>query len=432
MFWISSDETCLLLLLLLCEVNHSSWGGSVAKGKMSRVNAPDEETKEKNWACVESLEGPRCVYSPLSERLKFVRGQDQEAFYSEDDCLSSSCYQQGPTMLKNPNLVSLVSEYLDFKTFKDLIRYDQLIEAATAKQLANLAEFERKADATARQILSRPIQNLPAFRNDLVAEAKMGSISSETEAVLAGIVYQFIIQPKPAQIVRARTGLPDAPMLSIVKDVFPDSYSDFVWAFIPPDAKGTQADWLDFTDKRWASRLTPDGIRRIGRLWGGWIKPPGQLDGLLRGLSWHLDRQEASGAPLWGDPHIVATLLETVMDIMFDDNEMSDSRAVLLNNLLKRAGHVKAAERLHHLRRSFGNLKLPISRDKDALFATYMQALIADTDDLSLAYRLLEHVLPGLPLTRLALRELQETVPEPRQEPDRYESIPRGMSMYFM
>lgn len=226
------------------------------------------QRRTKEWACIPTLAGPRCVRPDQKTRSSL---ETKQWFETERDCLESNCYRQDTFHIASPDLVDLVGQYLDLESLTELSKVDPYTEqdvsdalgiAKRARELKRLLDIGHHATwEHLDKILSYRAPLDDAKRRD--TETRAATLALQDDISFAGnrfrgptTSYRFLDKNKR--------------ILKIVKRlVSPRRYSKFVWSLVGPYGENADllAAELDMTDPQWPFGTNGTANREIVRAW---------------------------------------------------------------------------------------------------------------------------------------------------------------------
>lgn len=380
--------------------------------------------RKKEWACVKSLAGPRCIYSPT-----MGESNESSGFYTEDECLASDCYRLGPDMLETPDLVSLMSEYLGVRDLEQLAMHDQPTEAAIARQ----RDLRSSAKAMVDNIFSYPTTDLAKLRDDIIRESQSDEgLSSRTIDVLELLVDELIRYSGAGSFIFEQANLPDLVVVDAVEQLFPERFQDFVWAIIGrngTDVPGV-TEKIDFGQGGFLPLTDASGLRTIINEWireheSNDTLTSHKIDGLMSALADYLgDRKDFLSSVTIGA--LLAKLAIDLMNPHQGEFSATDEHLRLLNHFLTleeaKSGGWSESERLVIYMDGMPRLLdlgsvidkgIPISDAFDELLSTLVEIFVLDDEyDLERVKTYLARLLVKTPKTLQTLERINRDFEE--------------------
>lgn len=332
-----------------------------------------QETKN-DWACIKSLGGPRCVHYPIHQHTNFDASWnlDNEYFPTEEQCMASDCFRISPEALQNPDLVSLMSEYLDMQDLANLARLDPATKTMTERQRSR----RELAYAIVDDVFEDPEWGAKAIKDRILLEreSKRGFTPGLID-ILDILVSEFISLDLNSELAM----LSDPIILEAVKQLFPERYGQFVWASFVKYNRGQFLRQLDLKDKEWAHRLTLEKLGVLIREWRLNAQlPRNQLGDAIDFVEYYLDiHPELALKQSKVDNMLVSFVLAMIDPWRTGRVAASDDQLLRMDKLLSQVQPFGEVLYMIYLDR-LGALERPVSGAFDQLLSTLMRILIVE------------------------------------------------------
>lgn len=381
------------------------------------VEDPDVlSAQEKNWACVKSLVGPRCIHSSMNNQgFK----DDDEEFYTQAECLASDCYRQGPDMLESPDLVSLMGEYLNLGDLERLAIYEQPMSAAIARQ----RDLRSVASEFVDEIFDDPKSGLADLSDRILQEDESENGLSPLTVDILEIFIDRMLKPgiRAATVyVEAEIDDDDTTILDAIQQLFPDQFQDFIWAIVGRNGNNRPkiVGRIDLDEGGFPPLTSVPGFGRIVMDWVRDKQSKDELssqnvDSLVRAMVEYLASREERGENMFRLSEINALLADLAMALMNPSPNgklaATDKHLRLLNDLLMHSFSERKSRRLfvdgvrrvkESLSPAAANNDISVSDAYDELLSTLIREIVIDRRGLERLGTSLDSLVAKAPKTR--------------------------------
>lgn len=187
-------------------------------------------------------------------------------------------------MLQNPDLVSLMSEYLDMEGLDNLSALDPATRTMTQKQ-----HYQRDFSRTvANEMMGDFKRGLNPVKHRILRELKSKEgLTPSLVDTLDILVDAFTSSDFNSHLAE----LSDPVIATAVKQLLPDKYNQFVWSAAAKYYQEQFIGKLDFKDKERAYGLNNDQLRFIllSLMWNERTWSRDQLDDLIDFVRYYID-----------------------------------------------------------------------------------------------------------------------------------------------